>query len=438
MVSTQAAYDAAAAALDNAITAGATIDQLQGLRAAAVQAGLVAAQAKSAADSAALTVVQAQVGVNADPNAVAIMQQNLQYQAVSIALAKSNQMLDYYNAALAAAAVAATALANAHEASVIATNALNNAIIAGADIAAIQALRVASVNASSAEAVAQANSDAATAAMQQAQSNANIDPYARQILAASTIYKRLFNAQATANRSLINLNQHITDASGALAKAARDLSGSLAAQAALTTAIANGLTVQEISNLQLAYTAAAELAASSRLLAETAEKQVLADRRTLQVDISGWMAIAQPDVLGSLAAYKLDLVGSFPFSSPISNLYQAVNTLQLNTVVDISGVIKSLAGVTQISNNYRTIYVNANAALKRVLASPATATVNPLVGLSVIGTGIYENGTKIVSAAVVTVLPDGSTADAVAITFNKAVTTGDNRFYVVGGVPIII
>jgi len=431
MVSTQAAYDAAAAALDNAITAGATIDQLQGLRAAAVQAGLVAAQAKSAADSAALTVVQAQAGVNANPNAVAIMQQNLQYQAVSIALAKSNQMLDYYNEATAAAGVAATALANAHEASVIATNALNNAIIAGADIAAIQALRVASVNAASAEAVAQARSDAATAAMQQAQTNANIDPYAREILAASTIYKRLYNAQATANRSLITLNQHIADASGAKLTATRDLSGSLAAQAALTQAISNGLTVQEISNLQLAYNAAAAKAAASRVISETAIALVASDRLTLQVDVSGWMAIAQPSVIG-LSAYKLDLVGSFPFSSPITNLYQAVNTLQLNTVVDIAGVIKSLAGVTQISNNYRTIYVNANATLKK--PSVLSALVNKLV----VGTGISESGTKIVSVAVVTTLPDGSTADALAITFNKPVSTGDNRFYVVGGTAVVV
>lgn len=438
MVSTQAAYDAAAAALDNAITAGATIDQLQGLRAAAVQAGLVAAQAKSAADSAALTVVQAQQGVNADPNAVAIMQQNLQYQAVSIALAKSNQMIAYYNEATVAAGVAATALANAHEASVIATNALNDAITAGADIASIQSLRNASVAAASAEAVAQANSNAATAAMEQAQSNANIDPYARQILSASTIYKKLYNAQATANRSLINLNLHITDASGAKAKAALDLSASLVAQTDLTRAIANGLTVQEISNLQLAYNAAAALAAESRLLANAAVAQVAADRVTLQVDVSGWSAIAQPNVNLTLAAYKVDLVGSFPFSSPITNLYQAVNTLQLNTVVDIAGVIKSLAGVTQIANNYRTIYVNNNAALTKVLTtSPATPTSNVMVGLSVIGTGISQNDTKIVSAEVVTVLPDGSSANAVAITFNKPVSTGDNRFYIVGGVPVI-
>jgi hypothetical protein len=340
-------------------------------------------------------------------------------------------MLDYYNEATAAAGVAATALANAHEASVIATNALNNAIIAGADIAAIQALRVASVNAASAEAVAQARSDAATAAMQQAQTNANIDPYAREILAASTIYKRLYNAQATANRSLITLNQHIADASGAKLTATRDLSGSLAAQAALTQAISNGLTVQEISNLQLAYNAAAAKAAASRVISETAIALVASDRLTLQVDVSGWMAIAQPSVIG-LSAYKLDLVGSFPFSSPITNLYQAVNTLQLNTVVDIAGVIKSLAGVTQISNNYRTIYVNANATLKK--PSVLSALVNKLV----VGTGISESGTKIVSVAVVTTLPDGSTADALAITFNKPVSTGDNRFYVVGGTAVVV
>ena len=156
------------------------------------------------------------------------------------------------------------------------------------------------------------------------------------------------------------------------------------------------------------------------------------------MDVSGWSAIAQPNVNLTLAAYKVDLVGSFPFSSPITNLYQAVNTLQLNTVVDIAGVIKSLAGVTQIANNYRTIYVNNNAALTKVLTtSPATPTSNVMVGLSVIGTGISQNDTKIVSAEVVTVLPDGSSANAVAITFNKPVSTGDNRFYIVGGVPVI-
>jgi hypothetical protein len=86
-----------------------------------------------------------------------------------------------------------------------------------------------------------------------------------------------------------------------------------AAQAALTQAIANGLTVQEISNLQLAYNAAAAKAAASRVISETAIARVASDRLTLQTDVSGWMAIAQPSVIG-ISAYKLDLVGSFPFS----------------------------------------------------------------------------------------------------------------------------
>jgi hypothetical protein len=100
--------------------------------------------------------------------------------------------------------------------------------------------------------------------------------------------------------------------------------------------------------------------------------------------------------------------------------------------VDISGVIKSLAGVTQISNNYRTIYVNANATLKK--PTVLSALVNKLV----VGTGISESGTKIVSAVVVTQLPDLSFADALAITFNKPVSTGDNRFYVVGGAAVVV
>jgi hypothetical protein len=279
----QAAYDTAAALLDQAITGGATISEIQTLRATAQAAGNAVSAAQAAATAAANAVTIAREAVNADPNAIAILNSLQQYQANKASLAKANALMAAFNAAKAAQADAQRNYDLAAEAQRIAAAALDAAIAGGAGIAEIQSLRDASVAATTAASNAMATLNLKKAAVTQARQDAAVDPLSTLITDAAEQFDKLAVASAAVNTAAAAVAAAQAAATIALAKYNTDNALSVAANRALNLAILpysatevldasgnvissplGGKTEQEIVDLRAAATAAAALASASK------------------------------------------------------------------------------------------------------------------------------------------------------------------------------
>jgi len=423
----QAAYDTAAALLDQAISGGATISEIQGLRATAQAAGNAVSAAQAAATAAANAVTIAREAVNADANAIAILNSLQQYQANKATLAKANALMAAFNAAKATQADAQHNYDLAAEAQRIAAAALDAAIAGGAGIAEIQSLRDASVAATTAASNAMATLNLKKAAVTQARQDAAVDPLSTLLTDAAEQFDKLAVASAAVNTAAAAVAAAQAAATIALAKYNTDNALSVAANRALNLAILpysatevtdasgkvissplGGKTEQEIVDLRAAATAAAALASASKNASD----------------------LVATDVTTKIAAKAAaDAVkAAIPFPLMGSTLSFTMTTVSMNeskvTTSDASGN----------AGNY--IYIDS-VVLQRAKTGLTVGSVSypavDLSGVQILGLGVTTTPTKIVSYRVVPSRPGGLYVSAVELKVDNAVSVGDGIFYLVGG-----
>jgi hypothetical protein len=410
----QYAYDSAAAAMNQAITGGATVPEIQVLQTTAQNAGQVVATSQSTANAAASAVALALQQVNANPNAVAILQQLQIYQANKASLANANKLLDLFHVATRAANTAKNNLALATNAALIATTALDAAINSGADISQIQSLQATANATNISKSNAQAALDSANAQMNQAQSNANSDPIANGINVAAAQFAAIAQAKTALNSANIALSGSVAASTAAKDAATLAANASLAANALLTSAIqpydasnnpTGGKTQQEIVLLQQAATTAANNASVTMNASNAAAADVIAKQNLVSVATTAVAALPTPSVYTTLA--------------------YTMTAVRLNE--------------TQVSADGLTLYVDSNVlALANSGTTIGSVTYAPvdLAGVQILGTGVSSNNaspTNIVSYSVVPSVPSGLFPSCVAIVLNNPVTPGDGVFYLVGG-----
>ena len=409
----QNAYDVASAALNQAITNGASLPDIQALQATAQTAGQVVATSQTAADAARAAVQVARQNVNANPNAVAILQELQHYQANKSSLEKASRLLNLFYTATATRDSAKNELDLATNAAVIANTALDNAINAGVDIAQIQTLQATVTQANIRKSNAQNAFDFAVSQMNQAQSNANTDPISNYIRVAARQYAEIAQATTVYNAALIAQTTAVAANIAAHQQAVYTAALSAAANALLASAIApydasgnpnGGKTQQEIVLLQQQATEAANASSAAKNIEQASAQDVI--------------------VKQNLVTAALNAKNALPVPSMDSTLAYTMNCVRLNE--------------TQVSTDGLTIYVDSS-----VLALAKTGTTiggieyDPvdLSGSQILGVGVSTTPTKIVSYSKTTSIPSGlyTQSSCVAIVVDNPVTAGDGVFYLVGG-----
>ena len=419
LANAQAAYDMAARLLDQSITGGSTITEIQSLRATSQTAGDVVAKAQSTAAAAAAASAIAKEAVNADPNALAILNDLQLYQANKASLAKANSLMDAWNAAVAAQVSAQHDYDLAALAQSIAANSLDTAIANGAGITEIQSLRDTSVVATTNASTSMATLNLKKAAALKARSDAAADPLATVILDAAAQFDKIAVARATVNSALITLTAAQTSLTAANAQAAADNARSVLANNTLSYAIlpysatgdnitaspVGGKTVQEIVELRAEASRLAQLASASKNSADAIAADVINKQTAKAVADSALAAIPWPQ-LPSTQSYTM-------------------TTVSLNE----TKIVKDASG-NQI------IYIDSNILVRAIRgATIGTISYTPvdLSGVQILGLGVTTTPTKIKKAEVVASLPTGLYTTAVKLTVDKDVALGDGNFYLVGG-----
>ena len=423
----QAAYDTAAALLDQAITGGATIAEIQTLRATAQAAGNAVSAAQAEATAAANAVTIAREAVNADANAIAILNSLQLYQANKASLAKANALMDAWNAAKAVEAAAQRDYDLAAEAQRIAAAALDAAIASGADIAQIQSLRDASVAATTAASNAMAALNLKKAATLQAKQDAAANPLSTVITDAAAQFDKLAVASATVNAAAAALTAAQSASAAATAKYNADNALSTAANQALNLAILpysatqvtdasgnvisspfGGKTEQEIVELRAAAEAAAATAAASKLAADAAVANVVTKTAAKTAAETAKAAIPWP-LMESTLSFNMTTVSMNETKVSTSDASgNAGNYIYIDSVV----LQRAKTGLTVGSVSY-----------------PAV----DLSGVQILGLGVATTPTKILSYKVVPSRPNGLYVSAVELKVDNAVSVGDGIFYLVGG-----
>jgi hypothetical protein len=421
LTSSQASYDSAAAAMNQGITGGATISEIQTLQAAAQTAGQITAQAQTRANAAASAVALALQQVNADPNATAILAQLQRYQANKISLANANNLLNLFYAAKAKKVKAEDDLGLAQNAARIAANALNVAITAGADISQIQTLQVTANQTSIDQSRAQAAYDFAVEQEKQAQSNANSNPIANGIDVSAAQFKAIAAAKANLNAANIALAASVAAKALAAGQATLTASASTAANALLNSAIqpynattnpTGGKTQQEIVQLQAAATSAANAAAAAMNASEAASVDVLNKQNSVTAASASLARLPTPSTVVTMA-YTMTAVG-------LNEMTVSANGLEL--YIDSSVLALAKTGTTIGTNSYPAVQLG-----------PSTdASGNATLGVQILGAGVSEL-TRIASYSVVPSLPGGLYTTAVKLVLDTPITAGDGVFYLVGG-----
>ena len=395
----QAAYDAAAAALNQAITGGADVNTIQTLQVAAQSAGQVVANDQTASNAAASAVTLALQQVNANNNATAIIQQVQLYQSKAAALALANNFINLLAAAQAKVVAKLNEVTLANNASSIAAAALDAAIASGSDIANIQALQRTVVAEAAVKAAAQVAYDQALAQLSQAQASATANSVASIILNNQAVFAAMREHAAAINAA----QNAVTTATATNAAAQANLTAAqaarTAAQAAVTTATGAGATPGEIADLQAAAASAATAAAAAANTAQVTAADLMTKRTSLAAVTAN--NISTPNLAPSAGYYQLNCVG-------------------LNeTQVDASGT---------------TIYVNDAALVAAANATGSNAVNWTTLALGVQGAGV-TGATKIVSVAAAISVPGGlyPATTCVAIRLDRQVSDVDAVFYIVGG-----
>ena len=423
----QAAYDTAAALLDQAITGGATIAEIQTLRATAQAAGNTLSAAQATATAAANAVTIAREAVNADPNAIAILNSLQLYQANKASLAKANALMAAWADAKEVEASAQHDYDLAAEAQRIAAAALDSAIASGADITQIQSLRDASVAATTAASNAMVTLNLKKEATLQARQDAVADPLATVITDAAEQFDSLALASAAVNAAALALTAAQATAAAAQAKYNADNALSTAANQALNLAILpysatevtdgsgnvisspfGGKTEQEIVDLRAAAAAAAATAAASKLASDAAVANVLAKVTAKSAADAALDAIPWP-MLESTLSYTMTTVSMNESKVTTSDASgNAGNYIYIDSVV----LQRAKTGLTVGSVTY-----------------PAV----DLSGVQILGLGVTTTPTRILSYKVVPSRPGGLYVSSVELKVDNAVNVGNGVFYLVGG-----
>jgi hypothetical protein len=432
LVNKQAAYDTAATLLDQAITGGATIAEIQALRASAQAAGNALSAAQATATAAANAVTIAREGVNQDANAIAILNSLQLYQANKAALAKANSLMAAWNAAKAVEAGAQNDYNLALEAQRIAAAALDAAIAGGAGITEIQALRDVSVAAGTAASNALVTLNLKKAATLQARQDAGADPLATVITDAAAQFDKLAVASAAVNSAILALETAQAVSTAATAKYNADNALSTAANQALNLAIVpysptqvvdasgnvvsspfGGKTEQEIVELRAAATAAAATAAASKLAADAAVADSLVKTQAVTAAELALAAIPFPQ-LESTLSYNMTAVSMNELKVATSDASgNAGNFIYIDSVV------------LQRANTGVSFVINGN-----------TITYPPvdLSGVEILGLGVTApTPTRILDYKIVPSRPGGLYVSAVELKVNNPVSVGNGIFYLVGG-----
>ena len=423
----QAAYDTAAALLDQAITGGATISEIQTLRATAQAAGNAVSAAQAEATAAANAVTIAREAVNADANAIAILNSLQLYQANKASLAKANALMAAFNAAKEAEAAAQNSYNLAAEAQRIAAAALDAAIASGAGIAQIQSLRDASVAATTAASNAMAALNLKKAAVTQARQDAAVDPLSTLITDAAEQFDKLAVASAAVNTAAAALAAAQAAATIAMAKYNTDNALSTTANQALNLAILpysatqvtdasgnvisspfGGKTEQEIVELRAAAAAAAALASASKNASDAAATDVTTKIAAKAAADAAKAAVPWP-MMESTLSFTMTTVSMNETKVSTSDASgNAGNYIYIDSVV----LQRAKTGITIGSVTY-----------------PAV----DLSGVQILGLGVATTPTKILSYKVVPSRPGGLYVSAVELKVDNAVSVGDGIFYLVGG-----
>lgn len=402
----QAAYDAAATALNQAITGGATVTEIQTLQAAAQNAGQRVANDQTLANAAASAVTIARERVDSNPHAADILSEVQEYQAGAASLAAANNFIGLLEAAKANVATTLNTLTLAQNASRIAREALDAAITAGTDIANIQALQRTVVSVAADQTAAQTAYEQANRQLTQAQQSANSNVVANTILNNQAIFAAQKQHLAAVNSAAAAVAAARTANTAAQARLVSANAAVTTAQAAVSAAVSAGKTQAEIVDLQTAATAATAAASAAANAAQVTAADLLNKQNTLTAVESVRMDI--PDLR--------------------TPLYYELKCVELNenkVVSDPSGSI---------------IYVNdpvlvsaANGFTAPGFDAVSAITWSALNGV-VQGAGV-ESATRILSIAPAASTPGGlyPASSCVAIKLNKMVTAVDGIFYLVGG-----
>ena len=419
LANTQAAYDTAARLLDQAITGGATITEIQALRASAQTAGNVVASAQSTAAAAAAASAIAKEAVTVDPNALAILNNLQLYQANKASLAKANSLMDAYHAAVKAQAAAQEDYDLSALAQSIAAKALDTAIGNGAGITEIQSLRDTSVAATTNASTAMATLNLKKSAALKSRTDAAEDPLATVILDAAAQFDKIALARTTVNTAVLTLASARASLDAANAQATADNARSTLANNTLLYAILpydasgdnitasplGGKTVQEIVDLRANANRLAQVAAGSKNAADAIAADVIAKQTVKAAADAALAALAWPQ-LPSTQSYTMTTV--------------SLNETKLAT--DASG--------------NQVVYIDSNV-LVRALSGATIGTIHytpvDLSGVQVLGLGVSTTPTKITKAEVVASLPSGLYPTSVKLTLDNTVLVGDGNFYLVGG-----
>jgi hypothetical protein len=406
----QAAYDVATTALDQAITAGASIEAIRALRTTAQTAGEAASNALRLSNAAKAAADAAALEANKDPNAAAILQLQMEYDANRIALAKANSLLALYISAMARAAELNHSYELAREASTIAQNALDAAIVSGAGIDVIQGLRDTAVQTATNSAIAKAAADAATAAAYQSRTNASYDAIASAIMDAQRQFGLRATGLALVNADRIAATNAYTYLSAIKEQALYEQGLLNAAQTAVSAGISAGLVAQEIVNLQAAAQTAALTYASTMASVSSFASYSTMTVATLNRDLAAYNAIAYPITdLAILDVFEVNLVGF---------------------------------GQQMISDDYTTLYFRPDTAqtIKTAIAGD-DLNDNILVDLPIVGTGVGNVSTLISTVEIVASNPLTDSiyssismyTSSIKMTFTSPVSVGDTRFFIVTG-----
>ena len=430
----QAVYDTAARLLDQAITGGATLTEIQRLRTESQNAGDAVSRAQSVASAARVSSEQALTSVNLDPNALAILNDLQLYQANKASLAKANTLIDAWEASIKIQEQAQNDYDLAALAQNIAAKALDTAIATGAGITEIQSLRDTSVQATSVAANAMAVLNLKKSAALQAREQSAADPLATVILDASAQFQKISEARANVNSALIVLNAANVRLTAANQQAADDNALSVLANNALnqatlpysatvqppgataanmTSSPLGGKTVQEIVDLRANANRLAQVAAASKNAADVIAADVITKTNLKAVADAKLAAIPWPQ-LESTLSYMMSTV--------------SLNETKLTERDEETG--------------QQFLYIDSTILARALTGATAGAITYPAVDLSgakIIGLGVHHRfGMDITSASVVPSVPSGLYPSCVKITVTSnaggiRLELGDGVFYLVGG-----
>ena len=210
-------------------------------------------------------VQQANSYVNMNSNSMTILNSATTQYTLQSAAAQANTLYAQYAAAAANEAKTYAAVQLANSVLDSAKSVFNSSIQAGLDISSIQAYRNAVTEAGEALSKAEFNQTNANNALNVAIQNANINQVAQSLIVTARLENENTKAGATVNSAQANLDTLSTNVAAAYTILSLANTTYSNANATLETSTTNGLTSQEITDIQAAATDAANKQAAAQL-----------------------------------------------------------------------------------------------------------------------------------------------------------------------------